>query len=328
MLEIVDEGVFTGGICSVCCLLLIIVFIFGGGSGDNSYSSTNIVANDTLTEHESLEILNMTNVTLKNYKLNFVYYDHNTSDWSGCYGLNYTVITDTTGNSYMLDHATTDILGEDTNYTFKYPGGIGLVYDNNTETEIYNNSGLYYIHEVRDENNTVIKSLTNFTLYDKSHEPELRPIGWIFVYGDHNSSVYEGDEGLYTLRILNNSTEHKFFEIGYKPTIIGLAYESNKTFNYSYGLSGVDDYNLRYPNGTRIISFDIYSYNLKQDQKDFITNYYGRIDDVRHQQEINAIYGAQDEAYDDYVRYMEYHNSKPTDSYYVGTNGYGYIRSY
>jgi hypothetical protein len=78
--------------------------------------------------------------------------------------------------------------------------------------------------------------------------------------------------------------------------------------------------NMHIPNGTRIKSFDIRSYGLNQSQKDFLTDYYDRIDDVRHQQEINAIYGAQDEAYDDYVRYMEYQNSKPKNSYYVGTN--------
>lgn len=327
----------------LCCILVLFAGIFRGLGHDNEYSSTDIVVNDTLTEPKSLEILNMTNITIKPSKITFVYYDHNTSKWNGCYGLNYTVLSDSEGNSYMLDHATTDILGKDTNYTFKYPKGIGLVYDNNTETEIYNNSGLYYIHEVRGDEGNVIKSLGNFTLYDKSHEPEFRPVEWTFIYNDHNSSEYEGDEGLRQAIAINNSSKHEVLYFCLEKEIIGLAYESNKTFNFSYGLSGLEarrdnveniisytvwGSNLCYPNGTEIETFDIRDYGLLQDQKDFITNYDNRIDEVRHKQEINDIRDAESDAYESYLRYQENHNSKAKYSTYYGTNGYGVIRSY
>jgi hypothetical protein len=143
------------------------------------------------------------------------------------------VLTDNEDNSYMLDHATTDIFGLKTNYTFKYPGGIGLVFDNNTETEIYNSSSLYYVHELRDENNSAIKGLANFTLYDKSHEPEFIPSDWLFVYEDHESMEYEGDRGL-RYAVTNNTIGNKEqdVEFSYEDQIIGLAYVANRDFDF------------------------------------------------------------------------------------------------
>lgn len=343
VLKIADNGMGIGaaGIC--CCLLIIIVFIFGGGVSENSSSTSDIVANDLVAEEESLPLINMTNVTLNDYKMSFVYYDHNSSKFNGCYGLNYTVLTDNEGNSYMLDHATTDILGEKTNYTFKYLNGVGLVFDNNTETEIYNQSHLYYVHEVRDDNNSVIKSRGNFTLHDKSHEPQIIPDGWLFVYTDHNSTTYEGDEGLTEAITHNKIGNHEELHFVLDEDIIGLAYVSDKTFDFRYGLSGINTEYLEfkeppyytawgvglcYPNGTKIDTFSIEDNYLIQKQKDFITNYDNRIGDVRHKQEIDAIYEAEDDAYNEYISYSESQNSKPKTGFYYGTNGYGVMRSY
>lgn len=306
-------------------------------SSDNSSSSSSIVVNNSLPEEETLPIINMTNITLNPSKIIFVYYDHNTSKYGGCYGLNYTVLMDEDGNAYMLDHATTDMVGENTNYTFKIPGGMGLIYDNNTETEIYNNTGLYYVHEVTDNNSRVIKSMGNYTLNDKSHQPDIIPDEWLFVYTDHNSTTYEGDEGLSEAITHNKIGKHEELHFIYAKDIIGLAYASNRKFNYKYGLSGIKtnyiDWKeptyytawgegLCYPNGTQILTFDIESPNLMQKQKDFITNYENRIDEVRHKQEIDAIYDAEDEYYDD-VSYSDSQKSKHRHGYYYGTNGYG-----
>lgn len=309
-------------------------------SSDNSSSSTNIEINNSVPEQETLPILNMTNVTINTTKITFVYYDHNTSTFNGCYGLNYTVLGDSEGNKYMLDHATTDILGEKTNYTFKYPNGIGLIYDNNTETEIYNNTGLYYIHEVTDDNGTVIKSLGNFTLNDQSHQPDIIPDKWLFVYRDHNSTTYDGDEGLIEAITHNTIGNKEELHFGLDEDIIGLAYFADKDFNfYKYGLSGVNTRNnsngdycsawgsqLRLPNGTLIRTFSIEDYGLTQKEKNFITNYENRIDEVRHKQQIDAIYDAEDQYYTDSIRYHE-NNKKSDYSYYVGTNGYGIIHN-
>lgn len=334
------ENDFSAGICVCCCLLIVVFGFIGMSSSDNSSSSSNIVINNTVEEKESLPILNMTNITINPSKIIFVYYDHNTSKFNGCYGLNYTVLMDDEGNKYMLDHATTDILGMKTNYTFKYPNGLGLVFDNNTETEIYNNTGLYYVHELSEANGTVLKSMGNFTLKDQSHQPDIIPGDWIFVYQDHNSTSYEGDEGLIEAVTHNQIGEHEELHFVFERDIIGLAYESNKKFDYKYGLSGVEtnyiDYKeppyytawgegLSYPNGTKIITFDIKSYNLMQKQKDFITNYDNRIDEVRHKQEIDAIYEAEDDYYNDYVRYTDSQRKKHNHGYYYGTNGMGVI---
>ena len=334
-----DDSII-GGICLCCCLLIIIFFVIGAITDDNSNSSSEIVVNNSVPEPEKLPIINMTNITFKPSKITFVYYDHNTSKFNGCYGLNYTVLADENGNKYMLDHATTDILGEKTNYTFKYTDGIGIVFDNNTETEIYNNTGLYYVHELRDDNNTIIKSLGNLTLYDDSHQPDIIPDKWTFVYTDHNSSTYEGDEGLSEAVTHNTIGNHEELHFVIVKDIIGLAYESNKKFDYKYGLSGIKtnylDWKeppyytawgegLCYPNGTKIVTFDIKSKNLVQKQKDFITNYYNRIDDVRHQQEIDAMYDVQVEYYTDYVRHSESQRSKHDHSYFYGSNGFGVI---
>lgn len=335
-------SIFSGAaIC--CCLWIVIFFIAGGSSPDNVSSSTDIVVNET-PEEPSLPILNMTNITINASKVTFIYYDHNSSDWNGCYGLNYTVLTDEKGNNYMLDHATTDVFGEKTNYTFRYPDGVGLVFDNNTETEIYNRSGLYYVHELRDDRDNVVKSLGNFTLYDKSHEPEIIPGDWLFVYGDHNSTTYDGDEGLKMAVTHNMSDKNEEIHFREVKDIIGLAYYADRDFDfYKYGLSGlyVGQYrdteentyyvfgdSLCLPNGTGIKSFDIWDHNLIQKEKDFITNYNNRIDEVRHKEQLNAIRDAEDENFDNYLRYQESQKSKTRYSTYVGSNGYGVIRSY
>lgn len=327
---------------------MMFVFFTGIMSGDHTSSYTDInVTNDLNTsDTPKLDILNMTNISINTSKISFIYYDHNSTKWKGCYGLNYTVLEDKDGNLFMLDHATTDILGEKTNYTFTYDDGIGLVFDNNTSTEIYNKSGLYYIHEVRDDKGNVVKSLDNFTLYDKSHEPQLVPDTWLFVYKDHNSTSYEGDEGLKMAITHNKLDDNKEVKFDEKKNIIGLAYYCDKNFSfYKYGISGLklDGYGqeghehyyaensregLCLPNGTYIKSFDIYNYNLLQKQKDFITNYNNRIGEVRHQQEIDAMDAAIDDAYTEYITYNERHDSKPKYSTYYGTNGYGVIRSY
>lgn len=331
----------SGGIYPLCCLLILIIFIGalflnGGGS-----TTTNEIVSDTTPEPNGLDILNYTNITIKPSKVTFFYYDHNTTKYNGCYGLNYTILTDSEGNNYMLDHAESDLLAEKTNNTFTYKNGIGLVYDNNTDTEIYKTLGYYYVHEIRDDNQTVIKSVANFTLDDTSHEPEIIPGDWLFVYYDHNSSKYEGDEGLY-YAVFNNTIGNKEENITIftESKIIGLAYYSNGDFDmYRYGFkhlnlkfynnSGHSHYavmdtyeSIELPNGTRIKIFSIEDDKLTQDQKDFITNYESRIDDVRHKQQLDAIDRA---AYDIESSYRHY--SKPSShySYYSGTNGVGVI---
>lgn len=330
------------------------VFIFGGLGNDNTLSSTEIIVENDLPEEDSLPILNMTNVTLNPSKINFVYYDHNSSVFEGCYGLNFTVLTDEFGNSYMLDHATTDIFGEKTNYTFKFPDGLGLVFDNNTETEIYNQSQLYYVHELRDGQGNVIKSLGNFTLHDKSHEPTFIPTNWTFVYVDHNSSTYEGDEGLseaVTGNAIGNHEQNVRFS---DEIVIGLMYYSNNSTDfYKYGFNGfgfddLENYHVNgtstngyydhgyylsrfspnLPNGTEIRSFNIETKYLSSAEKDFLQNYQSRRDEYLNQEEINAIYDAQDDELASYERYQEEKGSKHKYSTYYGTNGYGIIRSY
>jgi len=336
------------GIIACCCMLVVFIFFGGMLSGDHtsSYTDINTTADLNDSEMPKLEILNMTNVTINASKVSFVYYDHNSTKWNGCYGLNYTVLEDRMGNRYMLDHATTDMLGENTNYTFRYADGIGLVFDNNTSTEIYNNTGLYYVHEVRDDKGEVVKSLDNFTLYDKSHEPQIIPDTWTFVYSDHNSTSYEGDEGLRQAITHDKLHDNKKIIFDETKNIIGLAYYCNKDFSfYKYGISGLEipgygekDYEVFYaengreglllPNGTYIKSFDIYTHNLLQKQKDFISYYDNRIGEVRQKEQIDAMDADIDDAYSEYIRYKENHNSKPKYSTYYGTNGYGVIRSY
>lgn len=345
----------NGVVCICCCFLVVIVAFFGITSGDHSSSSTDIIiVNDTVLEQESLPILNMTNITLKPSKITFVYYDHNTTKFNGCYGLNYTVITAEDGTQYMLDHAETDILGEKTNYTFKYPEGIGLVYDNNTETEIYNQSGYYYVHEIRDDNGTVIKELGNFTLHDTSHEPTFIPTNWTFKYYDYNSTTYDGDDGLWEAvtsnAIGNHEQEVRFAD----ELVIGLMYYSNNSTDfYKYGFNGYgfddleshhvngtsihgyyDDgyylsgFSITLPNGTEIKSFSIKSKYLSKGEKEFLQDYQNRREEYLIQENTNAIYEAQDDSYGSYVRYQESKSSKGHTSYYYGSNGYGIIRSY
>lgn len=338
-----EDNSSTGAIFVCCCLLIIIVFVFGALSGENDSSTTNIEVDNSISENEALPIINMTNQTIKPSKIIFIYYDHNSTKFEGCYGLNYTVMTTKDGTSFMLDHAETDILGEKTGYTFKYPNGTTVVYDNNTDTQIFNDTGCYYVHEIRDDNNTVIKSLGNFTLYDKSHEPEIVPSGWNFVYEDHNSSKYDGDLQLEYAQT-NNTVGDKQEDIRFYTTadVIGLAYFSNKSFNYKYGLSGIEltyvngssgsyyravNRGLCLPNGTKIGTFCIDGYGLTQDQKNFITDYDGRIDEIRHKQEIDAYYDAQDMAYEDYLNHEERKDSKSHRSFFASTNGYGIIYS-
>ncbi|WP_461436323.1 hypothetical protein [Methanosphaera sp.] len=355
MVKIADKNSSFGAAGIGFYILIIIIVIFGGVLAVNASSPGDINDNNLVNEDESLPIINMTNTTLNDYKITFVYYDHNTTNWNGCYGLNYTVLTDNEGNKYMLDHATTDILGQKTNYTFKYPDGIGLVFDNNTETEIYNKSQMYYVHEVRDDNNNVIKSLGNFTLHDKSHEPTFIPTDWTFVYaGDHNSSVYEGDEGLLeavTSNAIGNHEQNVRFD---DDIMIGLMYYSdNSTDFYRYGFNGFGfddlesfhvngtsingDYDHGYylskfspnlPNGTEIKSFNIESKYLSSAQKDFLQDFDRRRNEYLKNEEINAIYDAADYVSNSYARNQENQNSKSKYSTYYGTNGYGVIRSY
>ena len=329
-----------------CCLIMIILFLgfaflSPSSDTDSNFLAENNLSNNTLPNENVLEILNYTNITINATKLTFVYYDHNTTNFNGCYGLNYSVIEDKDGNEYMLDHAETDILGEKTNYTFKYPNGIGIVFDNNTETEIYKNMSYYYVHEIRDDNNTVIKSSGNFTLHDTSHDPEIIPDNWLFVYKNRNTTKYEGDQGLlevYTNNTIGNKERNVRF---YRDRdIIGLAYASNGTFDYKYGFKGItmNYYNysdrepfysthaksnvLYYPNGTVIELFDMEDYDLNQSQKEFITDYWGRIDDVRYKQQQNAIYDAESDL--EYA-YNRYNSRKSKVSYYADSRGGGII---
>ena len=273
------------GIFTVCFLLMLGISIYGGLSHVYASSSTNM-ADNSQSQQESLAILNMTNITLTDYRINFVYNDHNTSNFEGCYGLNYTVLTDKNGNDYMLDHATTDILGEKTDYSFRYPGGLEVVFDNNTDTDIYKEKGLYYVHEIRDDSNTVIKSMGNFTLNDESHKPSFVPTNWTFVYtGNHNTSVYEGDDGLIEVVTGNAIGNHEKNVRLSDEMVIGLMYYSgNSTDYYRYGFGGYGFTNLEsfrvngtsvngpydhgyyltrinphLPNGTQIKSFNIES---------------------------------------------------------------------
>ena len=110
MLKIADKNSSLGIVSVVFYLLIMIIFIFGGVLAVNASSPGDINDNNLVNEDESLPIINMINTTLNEYKITFVYYDHNTTNWNGCYGLNYTVLTDNEGNKYMLVHATTDIL--------------------------------------------------------------------------------------------------------------------------------------------------------------------------------------------------------------------------
>lgn len=327
----------TLAVCGCCLLVFVIFAAFTMTSSDSDSSSSDIEINNTIPEEETDPLLNKTNITIKPTKTTFVYYDHNSSKFEGCYGLNYSVLTDKEGNKYMLDHSETDILANHTDYKFKFTDGIEIVYDNNTDTDIYKNLGCYYVHELRDANGSVIKSLGNNTLNDKSHEPDIIPSGWNFVYEDHNSSKYEGDEGLKYAQTNNTiGNKEKDVRFVWEKDVIGLAYNS-PTFNYKYGLSGVkitdidrngEKYytavstNLRYPNGTGIKVFDIKSHGLTQKEKNFITNYDNRIDEVRHQESIDAMYGAEEELYTDYIRHEK---SKSHFSYYWGTGGSGFI---
>lgn len=336
---------------AICCgLIILFIVALGLFSPDSTTSTSTISVNNSVPEEETLPILNMTNITINPTRITFVYYDHNTTTFNGCYGLNYTVLTDNDGNNYMLDHATTDVLGEKTDYTFKYPGGIGLVFDNNTETQIYNQSGLYYVHEIRDDNGTVIKSLENFTLNDKSHEPTFIPTNWTFKYHDHNSTEYEGDDGLWEA-VTSNAIGNHEQEVRFSDDIvIGLMYYSNNSTDfYKYGFNGYgfDDlethrvngttmngyydhgyylsrFDPQLPNGTIIKSFNIESNYLTSAEKDFLQNYQSRRDEFLKQQEINAIYEAEDDYYTHNIKYQE-KNKKSGRSYYYGTNGYGVI---
>lgn len=337
-------------------LLIVMVVAFSGCVSNTSYDTgtASDVFNDSLSEEQSLPILNMINISLTDYTVNFVYYDHNSSSFNGCYGLNYTVLTDGDGNSYMLDHATSDILGQKTGYTFTYPGGIGLVFDNNTETEIYENLGLYYVHELCDDNNNVIKSLGNFTLYDKSHEPSFIPTNWTFVYyGNHNTSVYEGDDGLYEAVTGNAIGEHEENVRFDDDIVVGLMYYSNNSTDFyrygfkGYGFDDLESYHVNgtsqngyydhgyylsgfspdLPNGTEIRSFNIETKYLSMEEKAFLEDFDRRRDEYLKNQEISAVYDAEDDAYNSYVDYNERKDSRHKYGYYYGTNGFGVIRS-
>lgn len=344
-----DNSLVTKVIC--CCLLILTIAVSGCITSDSSTTSTDVSMNDSLAQEETLPILNMTNVTLKSTRITFVYYDHNSTTFNGCYGLNYSVVTDNESNSYMLDHATTDILGENTNYSFNYPNGMTFIFDNNTQTEIYKESGLYYVHEVRDENNTTIKSLANYTLNDKSHYPTFIPTDWTFVYIDHNSTEYEGDDGLseaVTSNAIGNHEENVRFS---DELMVGLMYYSNNSTDYyrygfnGFGFDNLEDFhvngtsingyydhgyylsnqNIHLPNGTEIRSFNIETKYLSSGEKDFLQNYQNRRNEHLMQEQTNAIYEAEDDYISSYGRYSESQKNKHDRSIYYGTNGFGVV---
>lgn len=334
----------------MCCLLIIVTLSISGCVSSTPSTSSNIISDDSLHQQESLPILNMTNVTIEDARITFVYYDYNTTEFNGCYGLNYSVIEDESGNKYMLDHATTDLLGKNTDYTFKYPNGMTLVFDNNTATKIYNATGLYYVHELQDENNTVIKSLANFTLNDKSHQPSFIPTNWTFEYVDHNSTQYEGDDGLSEAVTSNAIGNHEKNVRLSDEIVIGLMYYSNNSTDYyrygfnGFGFDNLEDFHVNgtsingyydhgyylsafsvhLPNGTQIRSFNIETKYLSQGEKNFLQDYQNRRDEYLMQENTNAIYEAQND-YTSSTRNSESHKNKAERSVYYGTNGYGVI---
>lgn len=335
----------------MCCLLIIVTLSISGCVSSTPSTSSNIISDDSLHQQESLPILNMTNVTIEDARITFVYYDYNTTEFNGCYGLNYSVIEDESGNKYMLDHATTDLLGKNTDYTFKYPNGMTLVFDNNTTTKIYNATGLYYVHELQDENNTVIKSLANFTLNDKSHQPSFIPTNWTFEYVDHNSTQYEGDDGLSEAVTSNAIGNHEKNVRLSDEVVIGLMYYSNNSTDYyrygfnGFGFDNLEDFHVNgtsingyydhgyylsafsvhLPNGTQIRSFNIETKYLSQGEKNFLQDYQNRRDEYLMQENTNAIYEAEDDYYTSSSRYYESSKNKGERSVYYGTNGYGVI---
>lgn len=332
-----------------CSLLVVTIAVSGCVTDNPSSGSADVITDETIPEEESLDILNMTNVTVDSPEITFVYLDYNTTNFNGCYGLKYSVITDNDGNNYMFDHATTDILGEKTNYTFRYPHGMTMVFDNNTRTEIYNNTGLYYVHELQDENNSVIKSLKNFTLNDKSHEASFIPKDWTFVYYDHNSSQYEGDDGLSEAVISNAIGNHEENVRLSDEIVIGLMYYSNNSTDYyrygfnGFGFDNLEDFrvngtsvngyydhgyylsrfNVNLPNGTEIRSFNVETKYLSPGEKNFLQDYQNRRDEYLMQENINAIYDAADDISSRTTGNSE--SQKNKHSIYYGTNGYGVV---
>ena len=334
-----------------CCLILVVSLAVSGCVSSTSPTGSSSITDDSLANEESLPILNMTNVTVNDAEITFVYYDHNTTRFEGCYGLNYSVVEDGYGNRYMLDHATTDIFGEKTDYTFKYPDGMTLVFDNNTQTQIYEDTGLYYVHELQDENKTPVKSLANFTLNDKSHQPSFIPTNWTFVYFDHNATQYEGDDGLSEVITGNAIGNHEENVRLSDDIVIGLMYYSNNSTDYyRYGFSGFGFDNLEefrvngtsingyydhgyylsrfsvgLPNGTKIRSFNIETKYLSQAEKNFLQDYQNRRDEYLMQENTNAVYDAADDYYTRTTEYSESQKNKNDHSIYYGTNGYGVI---
>ena len=342
----VSNTSFCGGICLLFLVLFIVTMV-----AMNFTDTQTDITNKTEVKHEESNpadlLVNATNKTFNPTKITFVYYDMNTSNWKGCYGLNYTILTDDYNNKFLLDHAETDLLGNDTNYTFRYPEGISILYENSTETERYNQTGYYYIHEIRSDNGTVIKSLQQDTFDDKSHIADFIPSGWVYSYryedqaGTYYTSEYKGDillHGAYTNNTVGPERD-VFFPARY---VLGLMCYANGNMDlYKYGfvksslhlndegnaVGYSSDKSIQLTNGTQIYSFDIETKGLTDKQKSYITNYDERIKEVRQKQSTNEIVNAIDEA--DYDQQKASINSRPKSSrgYYYSPNGYGYSYS-
>ena len=344
-----DNFSFCGGICMLFLFLFLVTTI-----AINFTDTETDIANKTdITPEEksnlvSDSLVNATNKTFNPTEITFVYYDRNTSNWNGCYGLNYTILTDEYNNKFLLDHTETDLLGNDTNYTFRYPEGISILYENSTETEKYNQTGYYYIHEIRSDNGTVIKSVEHDTFDDKSHIADFIPSGWLYSYryedqgGTYLTSEYKGDILLYGAYTNNTVGPEKdvFFPARYVLGLMCYADGNMDLYKYGFVKSSLNlndegdtvgyssDKFIQLTNGTIIYSFDINTKGLTDKQKSYITNYYERIDEVRQEQSTNEIINAIDDA--DYDQQKASINSRPKSSqgYYYSPSGYGYSYSH
>lgn len=341
--------------CGGICIIFIIIFILATfTAGNGNHTQTNItnetqVGNEEKTNLVSDSLVNATNKTFNPIKITFVYYDMNTTYWKGCYGLNYTILTDEDNNEFLLDHAQTDILGNATDNTFRYPEGISILYENNTETELYNQTGYYYIHEIRSDNGTVIKSADEYTFDDKSHMADFIPSEWVYLYADEDdqgtylTSEYKGDillRGAYTNNTIGPEKD-VFFPPKY---VIGLmCYADGDMDLYKYGFNksslnldseghtvGYSQSNtvICLSNNTTVPAFTIETKGLTDKQKSYITNYDERIDEIRQEQQTTDIINAIDDA--DYDQQRAIINSRPKSSYgyyYSPRGGYGYSYS-
>ncbi|MBE6493537.1 MAG: hypothetical protein E7Z84_02870 [Methanosphaera stadtmanae] len=343
-----DNFRFCGGVCILFLIVFVGMLITTAivNHTENNITDNTQVAEETKSVYDSL--VNATNKTFNPTKITFVYYDMNTTNWKGCYGLNYTLLTDEDNNKFLLDHAQTDILGNATDYTFRYPEGISILYENSTETEQYNQTGYYYVHELRSDNGTVIKSAQDNTFNDKNHIADFIPSGWVYEYtnedksGTYLTSAYKGDillKGAYTNNTIGPERD-VFFPAKY---VIGLMCYANGDMSfYKYGFDkdslrmdseghvgygGSGSY-IYLSNGTHVTAFDIETRDLTDKQKSDITNYDERIKEIRGEQANKDILKAIDEA--DYDQQKAIINSRPKSSrgyYYSPSGGHGYSYS-